>query len=170
MIVDFLRDVHLRGAVMEDGARILLRRMNENNFIFRVTNFDSLFEIVEKYRLDCSNIMSSFSFFRVNRCLCDLVEFVVDDTSSRKVLTINFFEVKSRRSNTKRKYFENCLSNHDFMMKMKEFGFGTFVVSLVLFDNWHFSFNVYLYDSVLMRVYDSSQNKTVMFLRGFSKK
>ena len=170
MIVNFLRDVHLRGAVFEDGARILLRRENKNNFIFRVCNFNSLFEIVEKYRFNCDAVADAFSYFSVNRCLCDLVEFVVDDVSSRNVLSINFYEVKSRRSDSKRKYFENCLSNHNFMSEMKKRGFGVFIVSCVLFDNWCFSFNVYVYDSVLMRVYDSSLNKTVLFLRGISKK
>ncbi|MFP4567566.1 MAG: hypothetical protein ACLFN8_01350 [Candidatus Woesearchaeota archaeon] len=165
MIVDFRRDIHLRGAVFEDVARILLRRRNENNFIFRVCNFDSLFEIVKKYRFNCSGIKDVFSFFSVNRCLCDLVEFVVDNVESRNVLKINFYEVKSRRQDAKRNYFESCLSNHNFMVDMKNRGFGVFVISLVLFDDWRFSFNVYDYGSVLFRVYDSQRNKTVLFQR-----
>lgn len=170
MIVDFLRDVQLRGAVFEDVARILIRRANSNNFIFRVSNFDSLFEIVEKYRFNCEKIKEAFSFFSVNRCLCDLVEFVVDNVSDRNVMGVNFYEVKSRRFDSKRKYFETCLSNHNFMVEMKERGFGVFIISLVLFDNWKFSFKFYVYDSVLLRVYDSSLNKTVFFQRSLFKK
>ena len=135
MIINLLRDVHLRGAIFEDGARILLIRKNKNNFIFCVNKFDSLNEIVNKYRLNCSHIKESFSYFQVNPCLCDLVEFVIDNTISRNVLKINFYDVKTRRSDSERKYFEACVSNHDFMKKMQSMEFGVFIVSILLFEN-----------------------------------
>ncbi len=165
MIINLLRDVQLRGAMFEDGARVLLRHKNENNFVFCVNKFDSLIEIVDKYRLNCSLVQDAFSFFYVNKCLCDLVEFVVDDTTARNVLKINFYDVKTRRLDSERKYFETCVSNHDFMKNMQSKGFNVFIMSIILFENWEFSFNVHEYASVFLRIYDSTNKKTVDFQR-----
>ncbi|MFA6073232.1 MAG: hypothetical protein WC758_03915 [Candidatus Woesearchaeota archaeon] len=165
MIINLVTDTHLRGAVFEDGARILLRRELENNFIFCVKKFDSLIEIVDKYRLNYQSIKEEFSFFRVNPCLCDLVEFVLDNTSSRNIIKINFYDVKTRYFNSKRKYFDACISNHEFMKKMQSSGFGVFIASIILFDKWNFSFNIHNYESVFLKIHDSTTKKIVDYQR-----
>ncbi len=165
MLLNLVREVTVRGAVFEHAALILLRRLNKNNFIFLVKRFDSVFEIVDKYRFDCSQVEELVNFVNFNGARCDLVEFVVDDNISRKVLAINFFEVKTRRHDTKRKYFETCLSNHDFMKKVYGLGANVFLVSVLLFEDWRFSFNIHNYNDTFLRVYDSSDNKTVFFSR-----
>jgi hypothetical protein len=165
MLLNLTREVSIRGAVFEHGSLILLRRQNKNNFIFLVKRFDTLFEIVDKYRFDCSQVQDLVNFVGRNGCFCDLVEFVVDDILSRKVLKLNFYEVKTRRCDSKRKYFETCLSNHDFMIKVSNLSAGTFLVGLILFEDWRFSFNVHVYSDTFLRVYDSSEKKTVFFSR-----
>jgi hypothetical protein len=165
MIINFSRDYSLRGAIFEDLARILIRRQNNNNFIFRVINFDSLSEIIKKYRLNCDNVKELISFFEVNKCLSDLVEFVLDDVNSRNILKINFYEVKTRNFNSKRKYFETCLSNHKFMKEMISLKCDVYLISIILFEDWRFSFNLYDYDSTFLRVYNSVTNKTEFFTK-----
>lgn len=165
MLLNLVHEITVRGAVFEHGSLILLRRRNKNNFVFLVKRFDSLFEIVDKYRFDCSAVSDLVNFVNCNGCLCDLVEFVVDDVLSRKVVKLNFYEVKTRRFDTKRKYFETCLSNHEFMCNVSGFGAGTFLVGLILFENWRFSFNVHDYGDTFLRVYDSAMNKTCFFSR-----
>jgi len=163
MINNLITDTHLRGAIFEDGTRILLRRQCKNNFIFCVNKFDSLIEIVDKYKLNCNHIKDSFSFFQVNPCLCDLVEFIIDNTVSRNVIKINFYDVKTKDFYSKRKYFDACVSNHEFMKQMKKLGFDVFIVSIILFDNWKFSFNIHEYNSVFLKVHDSTTKKIIDF-------
>ncbi len=165
MLLNLVREVTVRGAVFEHASLILLRRLNKNNFIFLTKRFDSLFEIVEKYRFDCSAVRDLVNFVQANGILCDLVEFVVDDVISRKVSVINFYEVKTRRFDTKRKYFETCLSNHEFMLDVSSRGGKTFLVGILLFEDWRFSFNVHVYEDTFLRIYDSSENKTICFSR-----
>lgn len=165
MLLNLSREISIRGAVFEHGSLILLRRKNDNNFIFLKKRFDSLSEIIEKYRFDCSRIQPLVDYVQSKGILCDLIEFVVDEVASRIVLSINFYEVKTRRHDTKRKFFETCISNHEFMSGVKKFGGNTFLVSIIVFDDWNFSFNVYDYDKTLLRVYDSAANKTLFFSR-----
>ena len=165
MLLNLVREVTVRGAVFEHGSLILLRRMNKHNFIFLVKRFDSLFEIIDKYRFDCSGVKELVNFVQSSGILCDLVEFVVDDVVSRRVLRLNFYEVKTRRHDSKRKYFETCLSNHEFMKNVFNFGAGVFLVGILLFEDWRFSFNVHDYNDAFLRVYDSSENRTVFFSR-----
>ena len=46
MKIDLLHDYNLRGAVLENAAKILLRRMHNNNFIFVCRYFDDVDEII----------------------------------------------------------------------------------------------------------------------------
>ena len=170
MLLNLISEVTVRGAMFEHGSLILLRRKNKNNFIFLVKRFDSLFEIIDKYRFDCSEIKDLVGFVQSCGILCDLVEFVVDDIISRKVLNLNFYEVKTRRHDSKRKYFETCFSNYEFMKNVSIRGSGVFLVGILLFEAWRFSFNVHDYNDTFLRVYYSSENKTVFFSRKPIKK
>jgi hypothetical protein len=166
MILNLLKELTVRGVVFERGCLILLRRRNKNNFIFLTKRFDSIHEIITKYRFNCILVKDLISFVDDNFG-CDIIEFVIDSVSSRAVLKINFYEVKTRRFDAKRKYFETCLSNYEFMTNSSSS--GIFLISCVLFKNWDFSFNVYDYADVLIRVYNSVENKTVFFSRPKNK-
>lgn len=165
MILNLVREISVRGAVFEHGSLILLRRRNKNNFIFLTKRFDSIIEIIHKYRFNCSKIQDLVDFVNGDKFRCDLIEFVVDNVEDRTVLKLNFYEVKTRRFDSRRKYFETCLSNHKFMTNVLNFNAGTFLIGLILFEDWRFSFNVNNYSETFIRVYNSVENKTVFFTR-----
>ena len=170
-----LNTLNLRGPIFENVGKYLLRRTHKNNFIFRINSFDSFEEIIKKYRLNLERFHNLETFLKINKCRTDLVEFVFDNklpseniaknvSNQRIVEKIIFYDVKSRRQNTQRKYFEECISNHEFITLMKdEFGCNTKIVSIILFENWRFSFNEFNYNDVLLRVYNSQEKRTLFF-------
>jgi hypothetical protein len=166
MKIQLLYDYQLRGAVLENGARILLRREHSNNFIFCCRYFDSIEEIVQKYRLDYSDIIGLYSHIKRNGMHTDLIEFVLADKIERKIISINLYDVKSRVYNSRSPYVEMCKSNYDFMMDMKTFGCDVFIIELILYPNWIVEMNIERLDDIKLRVYDSSEKRTVSFQKG----
>jgi len=165
-----LNTLNLRGPIFETVAKNLLRRSHKNNFIFRINSFDSFEEITKKYHLNLQRFSDLENFLKTHKCRTDLVEFVLDKsllkstTNNRIVEKVIFYDVKSRRQNTQRKYFEECISNHEFIILMKDkFECDTKIVSIILFENWRFSFNEFNYNDVLLRVYNSQEKKTLFF-------
>lgn len=158
MIINLLFDYPLRGHTLEHTARILLRRKNMNNFIFVCNMYDSVSELIQKYRLNCKNISQIVDFILQDKWRSDLIEFVLNNTKDRVVERINFFDVKSKVSNSKRKLMDVCLSNHKFMLNAERIGCGAFIVSLILLNNWKFTFEVLSYKALNLRVYDSQRN------------
>jgi len=165
MKINLLYDYPLRGSTLENTARILLRRKNGHNFIFCCRHFDSIDELIDKYRLDCSNVLDAVNDLRCNGLHSDLIEFYVDDKSTRKVLKINFYDVKSRMIESQFKYFEMCVSDYEFMKNIRELGCGAYIISMLLFENWRFDFEIYPLNIARIRVYDSSVKKTMFFTR-----
>jgi len=55
MLKNLSNDYNLRGYSFEYISRILLRRERKNNFIFMMVRFDSIDEILRKYRLNTAN-------------------------------------------------------------------------------------------------------------------
>ena len=163
MKMNLLFDYPLRGYTLENMARIILRRKNNHNFIFCCQHFDSVEEITTKYRLDCTNVAVIINELNCNGLKSDLIEFILDDNISRKVIKINFYDVKSRLFNTQRKYSEMCISNYEFMQNLKSLGCGVFVVSILLYENWCFDFEIFDLDKIVLRIYDSAAKKTVFF-------
>ncbi len=163
MKINLLNDYPLRGATLENTARILLRRRNEHNFIFCCRQFDSVDDIITKYKLDCTNVMPAVNELLCNGLHSDLIEFYIEDKINRKVLSINFYDVKSRIIQSPYKYFEMCVSDYDFMAHIQKFGCQTSIISMLLFENWRFDFEVYNFNRARIRVYDSSANKTLFF-------
>jgi hypothetical protein len=163
MRMNLLFDYPLRGYTIENMARIILRRKKDNNFIFCCQHFDSVDEIINKYRLECSNVTLIVNDLNRNGLKSDLIEFVLENISSRKVLGINFYDVKSRLFNTLRKYSEMCISNYEFMQNFKSLGCQVFVISVLLYENWCFDFEIYELDNISLRIYDSSAKKTLFF-------
>jgi hypothetical protein len=163
MKVDLLHDYPLRGSTLENTARILLRREKGHNFIFCCRHFDSVDEIILKYRLDCSDCVLIVNDLRCNGLHSDLIEFYIEDNIDRKVLQINFYDVKSRMIQSPFKYFEMCVSDYEFMKHIQELNCGAHIISILLFENWRFDFEIYKFNNSRIRVYDSSLKKTVFF-------
>ena len=171
MIKNLIFDVQLRGAVFEFVARILVRRDKHNNFIFQCSQFSSFDEIVDKYRLDCSKIGRLKDFLKKNKMRSDLIEFRLNNFKERLIEEILFYDVKTRKSNSKRKYFESCLSVHEYMKSLsRDYDCKTFVVSIMLFEDWRFSFNIHRYEETLLRVYNSITKKTLFFIKNGEKR
>lgn len=163
MIKNLRYDSVLRGYSFEYIARIMLRRDANNNFIFQTARFDDIYELCNKYRFDMSNHQKVLAYLEKYGMKIDLVEFVLDNSKTRVVEDIIFYEVKSRNNNSKRKYYETCASNHDFCLGLLELGFKVNLVSVMVFEDWNFSFNIYRYNDVFLRVYNSQTSKTLFF-------
>jgi len=163
MKINLLYDYPLRGATFENTAKILLRRRNDNNFIFCCRQFDSIDEIIIKYRLDCSKISLAVNDLRCNGLHSDLIEFYMEDKINRIISTINFYDVKSRLIQSPFKYFEMCISDYEFMTNIQKLNCNSYIISILLFENWRFDFEVYTFNNARIRVYDSSEKKTLFF-------
>ena len=146
---------------MEYICRILLRRQNNNNFIFQLNRFDDIDEIIIKYKIKVPEYFKPvIEFMKKEWNRCDLIEFIFDNKINRKIIDLNFYEVKSKIYYVKRNYFEQCLSNYKFMNKIKnEFNLKTYIISVFVYDSWRFSFNIISYENQKIRVY-SRFNKT----------
>jgi hypothetical protein len=162
MIIDLRFDYPLRGTILENGARILLRRMNKNNFIFHCRYFDSIDEIISKYRLNFSDNSIIVEDIRCNGMHSDLIEFVLNNNIERKIMKINFYDVKSKVYNAERKFFEMCVSDYEFFCRMKSAESGTFVIIMIILPDWNLDVQIKEFQDIPLRVYDSSANKTVM--------
>lgn len=165
MIKDLSKDYQLRGYVLEYFARIILRREKKNNFIFMTSRFDDFSEIATKYRLKLPREFDSkLNLINLGWRKFDIIECSLDNVRNRRVLNLRFYDVKSKWHAVNRNYYEACTSNHDFMRSISE-SFETFIISIVLFENWRVSFSIVPYNSVPIRVYDSIRNKRVAFQR-----
>lgn len=153
MIVNLLSEPQLRGYMLEYVAKVLLRRSTKNNFIFLVQQFDSVGEIISKYRLDCSGLPAQADFLMSGRCRADIIAFTVDSVTARKVTGIQLYDVKSTIHSARKEYFEYCVSNHEYAKCALGNGLGVFVVSLVLFEQWKLIFNIFSFEKVSVRRY-----------------
>lgn len=155
MIKDLSKDYNLRGYSMEYVARILLRRRNNNNFTFNSFRFTNLDELVNKYRLKLESLNKSLiDYVNCNWRCFDIIEFVLDNKKDRNVQNLIFYDVKTKWHKVDRDYFESCQSNHKFMTEVKNrFGIRTYIISIVLFENWRFSFNICNYSQNYIRTY-----------------
>lgn len=152
MEVNLLREHNLRGYGFEHLARMLLRRRNMNNFIFNIIYFDSLEEIVNKYRL---KIDFDVDFIINNWGKGDLIEFVLDNVYDRNVRKINFYDVKTQTKVNLRDYFEFCKSDEVFYKKCINNDFDVFVVSIVLNGCWKFLLSVIAFVDCKKRIYSN---------------
>jgi hypothetical protein len=154
MIFRLDNDYNLRAYSFEYIAQIMLRRTRQNNFIFQVVRFDSLDEIISKYRIvfpdsfkDAKEMISKYwgKF--------DILELVLNNVDSREVTSIVCYEVKTKFMTAYVKSFYACISNDEFMRKISGIpGCVSNVVSIMLFENWKFSFNIYSYSDIKVRL------------------
>jgi hypothetical protein len=169
MKINLLYDYPLRGSTLENTARILLRRRNKHNFIFCCRQFDSIDEIITKYKLDCSKITLAVNDLRCNGLHSDLIEFYMEDKINRIVLNISFYDVKSRIIQSPFKYFEMCISDYEFMNHIQKLDCNAYIISILLFEDWRFDFEIYAFNKARIRVYDSSEKKTLFFTNNNKK-
>ena len=154
MIFNLWKEHNLRGYAFEYIAKVVLRRQQKNNFIFPTVLFDNIDEISKKYRFNYTDNLCTFiDLLRREWKRCDLIEFKCQDKKNRLVYKINVYEVKTKIHSVKRDYFEICLSNHKFYQECNRLNVPTHIVSIIIFENWRFSFNIIPYEKVKKRIY-----------------
>ncbi|MFP4656683.1 MAG: hypothetical protein ACLFNK_03845 [Candidatus Woesearchaeota archaeon] len=77
----------------------------------------------------------------------------LDDKDKRNILDIEFYEVKSKLLNSKRDYFDMCLSNHRFLRETIKLGYNPKLASIIIFENWKYSINVIPYKNTKRRIH-----------------
>ncbi|MGE0793118.1 MAG: hypothetical protein AB7V77_03000 [Candidatus Woesearchaeota archaeon] len=160
MLNNLSYDYNLRGYVFEYVARILLRRLNNNNFIFQLSRFDSIDEILTKYKLEISpKVMDLILILKKEWNKCDLIEFKLNNKEQRKIEQILMYDVKTKYYAVERKYFEFCESNFKFMKKCVEMKVPTKIISMILFEDWRFSFNISDFENAPKKIYSNFKNK-----------
>lgn len=156
MIITLNKESNLKGYAFEYIARIILRRHKKNNFIFLSNRFDSIDEIISKYRINITTKQEPFiKLLRKEWNHFDIIEFEFNNKHERIVKNINIFDVKTKNSKVKRKYFESCVSNHEFFQECRKMNISVSIISILLFDNWSFSFNIVDYFKVPIRTYSN---------------
>ena len=156
MIVNMKQDYSLRGYSLEYTSRIMLRRIMKNNFIFQTCRFDTLTEIISKYRIKAidKTIINLLKFLSINWNKFDLIEFNLNNKEERILIDINRYEVKTKTLNTKNTPHEVCLSNFKFFNELKNNYFKQIIlISVVLLENWTFSLGISIFDLSKVKVY-----------------
>lgn len=163
MIFQLDKEYQLRGYAFENIARMLLRRQLKNNFIFQVCRFNNIHEIINKYRFRLpENLLSLIKFTNDSWKRFDIIEFCLKDKTDRIIEDINFYEVKTKYHKVERKYYEFCKSNYLFYKNLlTNFKKNAKIVSIVLFENWRFSINIYEFTQIDIRVYSNFKNKEI---------
>lgn len=156
MIINFKREHSLRGHVFEYAARIILRRERKNNFIFLTSRFDSINEIIDKYRIIIPKEKKDLvELFRNEWRRCDLIEFVLSDKQKRELKRVIIYEVKTKIDSVDRNYFEFCTSGIKFFNKWCLKGQEANIISIIIFDRWRWSFNIIPFEKVKIREYSN---------------
>lgn len=154
MITNLWDEPNLRGYAFEYIAKVMLRRARGNNFIFIIRQFDSIQELLGKYRLVPKNEFSDFfEYLSKEWNRCDLMEVMLSNKDDRIIKDIVVYDVKSKIWNVKRDYYEFCESNYRFMKKCASLGIQINIISIIIYNNWRFSFSVIPFDKVKLRIY-----------------
>jgi hypothetical protein len=145
--------------MLEYVARVLLRRERKNNFIFLTSRFDSMEEIIQKYRIFVpEEFKEQVELFRQEWNRCDIIEFVFRDKTARVIKEIIIYDVKSKLHQVKRNYFEVCESGNKFFKECKKLKIPSFIISIIILKDWVISFNIYAIKDVLLRQYSNFKN------------
>lgn len=154
MIKNILVEKNLRGYAFEYMAKCILRREKKNNFIFMVNQFDSIEDILNKYRCSPTKTTSPFiDLLKEEWGRCDIIELIFDDKKERNITDIGIYEVKTKMISVERDHIDMCLSNHKFMKRVMKLGYEPNIISIIIFENWRFSFNLIPYKKVKKRVH-----------------
>lgn len=156
MIVRLYKEHNLRGYMLEYAARVLLRRERKNNFLFLTSRFDSIDEMLKKYRIEVPlNFEEKINLFRREWNRCDIIEFVFENKKSRIIKEIIVYDVKSKLHQVKRNYFEVCESGNKFFKECEKLKIPTFIISIVILKDWIISFNIYAIKDLILRQYSN---------------
>ena len=161
MIIQFDSDYQLREYSFEYIARIILRRAKKNNFIFQVSSYSNIHEIIKKYILNIPlKKKDEIEFIDKNWNKFDLIEFGLNNKDERKIEDITIYDVKTKYYKVARKYYEMCKSDYLFLKGLEQkFTKEPKIISIILFENWRFSFNIYDMKDVDIRVYSNYKVK-----------
>lgn len=168
MIHNLSSDYNLRGYAFEYIARIMLRREQKNNFIFLTWRFDDFSELLKKYRIHASEEWTETIALLNSHWRCsDIVALDLEFNGEMRLLRkICVYDAKTKFHKVKRNYFEMCEKDYSFF-KMFEVLHpkSTYIISMILFDRWRFSFNILHFSRQNIRIYNSQKNKRVGFQR-----
>jgi len=130
-----------------------------------MVRFDGLDEIIKKYRMKTTIYpKEKLNFIRNSWKSCDLIEFVLEDKVERVIKEIRLYDAKTKFHLVQRDYFETCEKNHHFMSTAEEvFNISANIISIILFEEWRFSFNILPYAKQRIRIYNSVHKKRVAF-------
>jgi len=161
MITELSSDYPLRGYAFEYISRILLRQKRNHNFIFQASRFDNIEEIISKYRLIINNKFKKISeFISKNWNKFDLIEFELSNKESRIVENIFMYDVKTKFHKRKIDYYEMCHSNYEFAKEIKSlFDISIYIISIIIYENWRFSFNMIDFTKVKIKPYTRFRKK-----------
>jgi hypothetical protein len=153
MIINLLTEHNLRGYSFEHTARMILRRLRSNNFIFNVCQQDNVHELITKYRLNInSSINKEIELINNNWGRFDLIEFVLNNKKERIVEKIIIYDVKTKIQY--KKEYEFCESNYKFMKRwIEEINEVPKVIIIEILKNWKFNFLILDFNKIKIKVY-----------------
>jgi hypothetical protein len=149
----------MRGCLFENVAKIILRRIQKHNYIFLTRQFDSLQQIVDRYKLKINSDMKpTMSFIESNFSKSDILEFKIDE--EKVIHKILVYDAKTKYFTIKRDYFEFCKSNFEFLIQLQDiYNITVKVVSITLYKSWSCSVAVKDFDRNNTRVYTYHKKK-----------
>ena len=161
MLTNLSQPNPLRGCLFEHVGRILLRREKQHNYIFATRQFDSFNQIIERYNLTVISLSKHKCDFIENGIhRFDLLEFILD--SEKNIIDLVVYDVKTKHHYIKKSYFEFCQSNKQFMdTASQKYEIKAYVISMVLFENWKCSFNIYDYNKIKVHTYKYRPRKII---------
>ena len=151
MIISLWKEPNLRGHAFEFIAKAILRREKNNNFIFTTSIFDSIDEILTKYRLVPDPKLDTFiDYLRKEWKRCDILEFLHEN---RVIKNIKVYDAKTKIHSVKRDVYEFCKSNFMFFNRCESFSIETYIISIIIFENWRFSYSIRPFSECKVREY-----------------
>ncbi len=148
-------DYNLRGYSFEYILRILLRRQNENNFIFQTKRFTKLKELKEKYKIKFSAEDKLLKeFIKKNWGRFDLIEFELNNKTERLIKNIIIYDVKTKDYPSKRNYIDICETSYNFFNELKtQFNIPCKIIQVNILENWKFNYIIQDYNQFKIRIY-----------------
>ena len=156
--LNLVSDINLCGYTLEFMAKILLRRMRKNNFIFQLNQFANMQEIITKYRLD----IAAQQWLLTQKIRADIIEFVFNDLATRKVSEIKLYEVKVNRRDVV--VPDVTSASYDFYNWVTQNKFATVDFFLIqIHSNWNFEWQIVSFSNVKshLHIYTSNWKKNV---------
>lgn len=134
-----------------------LRHQEKNNFIFQINRFDGIDEILKKYNITITKQVEKQTRLLQQEWKGDLIELRLID--GRKLVEYRLYDVKTVYETAKKNYFEMCESDLKFFTRAQEENISCFLISIVLFKDWKFSFNSLPWKKEIIRKYSNYEKE-----------